>query len=60
MGKVAEAGGGLGVAPGGIWWPDGGGCVVAEKGLGWCCLVTWCEVGEIEKRNVCVSVCLLG
>ena len=47
------AGGGLGVAPGGIWWSDGG-CVVAEKGLGWCCPGTRCEVGERERVEECV------
>ena len=52
------AGGGLGVALGGIWRPDGG-CVVAAKGLGRCCPTTWREIGEREKRNVCVSI-LLG
>ena len=52
------AGGGLGVAHGGICWLDGG-CVAAEKGLGRCYPATGREVGEREKRNVCESV-LLG
>ena len=51
-------GGELEVVPGGIWWPNGG-CVVAEKRLGWCCVATWREVGgEREKRNMCVSFLL--
>jgi len=51
------AGRGLGVASGGIWWPNVG-CVVVGKGLGWCCPATWREVGEREREEECVCECV--
>ena len=53
------AGGGLGVAPGGIWWSDGG-CTVAEKELGGAALLLGMRYErerEREREEECVCDC---